>query len=101
MSIVRERRQSSSLDRFNNSNDKIVIVDDIIDVLSSLLESSGILTDKNNNNNNDNDNSNSNNKNNSNDNDKNPCDRLSRSLKELIISLEKLHKLVFTEKATR
>jgi len=103
MSIARERRQSSSLDRSINSNDKFVVVDDLIDVLSSLLESSGFLTNKNNNNNNNNSNNNDNNNNNSNsrnDNDKDPHGRLSRSLKELIISLEKLHKLVFTGKAT-
>ncbi|MGK3752752.1 MAG: SpoVK/Ycf46/Vps4 family AAA+-type ATPase [Bacillariaceae sp.] len=94
MSIVRQRRENSKHD------DQIVIVDDIIDILSSLLEFSGIISNKNdNNNNNNNNNNNSNNSNNGN-NKKDPWDQLSSSIKELIISLGKLHKLVSDDNDT-
>ena len=91
--IARGQRRENPNQHYD---DQIVIVDDIIDVLSSLLEFSGIISNKNdniNNNNNGNGNGNGNNK-------KDPWDQLSSSIKELIISLGKLHKLVSDEKAT-
>ena len=84
--IARGQRRENPNQHYD---DQIVIVDDIIDVLSSLLEFSGIISNKNNGNGNGNGN-----------NKKDPWDQLSSSIKELIISLGKLHKLVSDEKAT-